>query len=226
MMTLLPVNKSFLKYGLMENGTIWGHGAYLGPDFSAAYLHTLTLDAGETLARQHYNRGWAELSSLEQEAILNEVRQLLKENRYSPETRILRYSPSETASFKGQITKWSEYFSLPAMNRGLLVRHIKDHQELRQLTSFFAWASWASVANRPGRPYSYTNNFPYDPKAGNTPSSDATFWSAMSLITLLAGLAAVLFAFGKFDYLGWKGKGEHVRPILPPVRRQNRSGRR
>ncbi len=25
----------FLKYGLMDNGTIWGHGAMLGPDFSA-----------------------------------------------------------------------------------------------------------------------------------------------------------------------------------------------
>src|ERR1017187_10815065 len=66
----------FLKYGLMENGTIWGHGAYLGPDFSAAYLHTLTLDAGDTLARQHYNRGWAELSPFEQDVILNEVQQL------------------------------------------------------------------------------------------------------------------------------------------------------
>jgi nitric oxide reductase large subunit len=29
----------FLKYGLMDNGTIWGHGAYLGPDLSADYLH-------------------------------------------------------------------------------------------------------------------------------------------------------------------------------------------
>ena len=26
----------FLKYGLMANGSIWGHGAYLGPDYSAA----------------------------------------------------------------------------------------------------------------------------------------------------------------------------------------------
>jgi len=25
----------FLKHGLMDNGTIWGHGAYLGPDFTA-----------------------------------------------------------------------------------------------------------------------------------------------------------------------------------------------
>ncbi|MCK9607323.1 MAG: hypothetical protein M0R33_12850 [Methylomonas sp.] len=23
----------FLKYGLMNNGSIWGHGAYLGPDY-------------------------------------------------------------------------------------------------------------------------------------------------------------------------------------------------
>ena len=30
----------FLKYGLMDNGSIWGHGALLGPDFSAEYRHT------------------------------------------------------------------------------------------------------------------------------------------------------------------------------------------
>ena len=45
---ILAGQQVFLKYGLMENGTIWGHGAYLGPDFSAAYLHTLALEAAET----------------------------------------------------------------------------------------------------------------------------------------------------------------------------------
>ena len=43
----------FLRYGLMENGTIWGHGAYIGPDFSADYLHTLAHDAEETVAERH-----------------------------------------------------------------------------------------------------------------------------------------------------------------------------
>ena len=28
----------FLNYGLMEYGTVFGHGAYLGPDFTADYL--------------------------------------------------------------------------------------------------------------------------------------------------------------------------------------------
>src|SRR5215813_12990943 len=54
----------FLKFGLMDNGTIWGHGAYLGPDFSADYLHTLSDD----LVR-------AGLTPVE-------VQQTLKENRY------------------------------------------------------------------------------------------------------------------------------------------------
>ena len=206
----------FLKYGLMENGTIWGHGAYLGPDFSAAYLHTLTLDAAETLARQQYRRGWVELSADERKAISHGVQHLLKENRYNPETRVLRYTPAEVSSFREQKEKWRIYFNKPAVNRGLLIGQVKDVNELRQLTAFFAWASWASTTLRPGKDYSYTNNFPYDPMAGNNPSTDAVFWSAMSLITLLAGLAAALFAFGRFDYLGWHGKKEHVHPHLPP----------
>src|SRR5574337_1837787 len=45
---ILAGQEVFLRYGLMENGTIWGHGAYLGPDFSAEYLYTLAVDARET----------------------------------------------------------------------------------------------------------------------------------------------------------------------------------
>src|SRR5215467_6274536 len=37
----------FLKYALMENGTVWGHGVYLGLDFSAVYLYDLFLEAND-----------------------------------------------------------------------------------------------------------------------------------------------------------------------------------
>lgn len=37
----------FLKNGLMEYGSIFGHGAYLGPDFTADYLHRAALIANE-----------------------------------------------------------------------------------------------------------------------------------------------------------------------------------
>ena len=72
------------------------------------------------------------------------------------------------------------------------------------------------MVNRPGKSQSYTNNFPYDPLVGNTPTGDAVLWSAISLITLLVGTGLVLFAFGKFNYLGWKGTGPPVHPHMLP----------
>src|SRR5512139_1003146 len=206
----------FLKYGLMENGTIWGHGAYLGPDFSAEYLHTLGLDAAAAISGQLYGKPVDQLSPAEKAAVEAQVAQLLKENRYDPATGELTLSDIEAASFQKQITKWTTYFSQPANNAGLQAAMIEDPQELRQLTAFFAWTAWASVANRPDRPYSYTNNFPYDPLAGNRPTTDAFFWSALSLITLLGGTALILFAFGRFNYLGWKGKAQHIHPVMVP----------
>ena len=44
----------FFKYGLMEHGTLWGHGAYLGPDYSAEYLHRLSEVTRDTIAEEKY----------------------------------------------------------------------------------------------------------------------------------------------------------------------------
>ena len=49
----------FLKYGLMANGTIWGHGAYLGPDFSATYLHNWAVEAADQAAQARFQRPYA-----------------------------------------------------------------------------------------------------------------------------------------------------------------------
>lgn len=206
----------FLKYALMENGTIWGHGAYLGPDFTAEYLHTLTLDASQQLAQQLYGRKLDALTETERRVVESEVEQMLKENRYDSRADVLTFTEAEASSYQEQIAKWTAYFSNPRTNLGLPKKYITDAKELEQLTAFFAWTAWAAVANRPGKSYSYTNNFPYDPAVGNTPSGDAVLWSALSLISLLAVTGLVLFLLGKFNYLGWKGESEHVHPQMLP----------
>ena len=206
----------FLKYGLMENGTVWGHGGYLGPDFSAEYLHSLAVDATAMLSQSLYGRPQEDLTAVARAALSAEVRQLLKTNRYHPNTGSLIFTAPEEASYHRQIGKWGDYFKNPALSRGLLVGLIHDPEEIRQLTSFFAWTAWAAVANRPGKDYSYTANFPYDPTVGNRPTSGLYLWSALSLVMLLAGTAAILFVFGKFDFLGWKGTGKHLHPQLLP----------
>ena len=46
----------FLKYGLMNNGSIWGHGAYLGHDYSAEALHRIGEETATAIAQQQYQQ--------------------------------------------------------------------------------------------------------------------------------------------------------------------------
>src|SRR5450756_161690 len=103
----------FQKHALMENGTIWGHGAYLGPDFSAAYLHALALEAGETQARQVHGLPLANLHGAQRDAVEGAIQRLLQENRYDPRTQILVFSEPEAASYRRQIGEWADYFVHP-----------------------------------------------------------------------------------------------------------------
>jgi nitric oxide reductase subunit B len=194
----------FLKYNLMDNGTIWGHGAYLGPDFSAAFLHNLSMDANTRFAADLYQKTADQLSASEKGVVEAEVTDLLKTNRYDPKTGILVFSDIEASSYLNQIQTWTNYFDTPVTSAGMTQALISDPEELRQLTTFFAWTSWVSVTERPDKPYSYTNNFPYDPSVGNRPTTNAIIWSALSLIALLGGTGIILFAFGRWNFLGWK----------------------
>jgi nitric oxide reductase subunit B len=213
---ILAGQQVFLKYGLMENGTVWGHGAYLGPDFSAAYLHGLAEDVAEDVARERYQLGLAALEPAKRDAVEAATRRLLKKNRFDPQTRTLLFTKPEENSYRRQISRWQNHFSQESRNGGLPPKYLSDQRELEHLTAFFAWTAWAAAANRPNASYSYTSNFPYDPLAGNTPPSAAVLWSALSLVTLLGGTAAILFAFGKFDYLGWKRGQEALQPRMLP----------
>jgi nitric oxide reductase subunit B len=208
----------FLKYGLMANGSIWGHGAYLGPDYSAQALHQMGQVTAQAIARQQYARPVAALTRSQQAAVGAQTAVALKVNRYDAATGTLRLTQPQAEAFALQAGYWADYFSQPTHNGGLKSGLISNPVELRQFAAFVTWAAWVSVAQRPGEDYSYTNNFPYDPSVGNLPTSDALLWSALSLIVLLAGTAAVLLAFGRFDYLGWISRGHHVHPQLLPGR--------
>ena len=206
----------FLKYGLMDNGSIWGHGAYLGPDYSAQALHSMGEDTAAALAQTQFERPLGQLDPMQRAGLQAEVALMLKTNRYDSVSGVLTLTSAEAQAWRRQIGYWTDYFKHPADNGGLKPNLISDPGELRAFTSFVTWAAWASVANRPGQDHSYTNNFPYDPSVGNTPIPGAILWSALSLLVLLAGIAAVLLAFGKFDYLGWISRGHVIRAYAQP----------
>ena len=206
----------FLRYGLMDNGTIWGHGAYLGPDYSAEALHRIGETTAMALAQRQYGQPLATLTPMQMAAIRSEVAVTLKTNRYDASSDTLHLTEPEAQAYRGQIGYWTRYFHDPVGNGGLKPDLITDPAELRQLTAFITWAAWVSVANRPGDDFSYTNNFPYDPDVGNRPTPGALLWSALSLLVFLAGVAAVLLAFGRYDNLGWVTRGHHAHPQMIP----------
>jgi len=74
---------------------------------------------------------------------------------------------------------------------------ISDPAEVRQLTAFFAWTAWASAAERPGHHYSYTNNWPPEPRVDNGPTADVVVWSVLSLVVLLGGTGALFAVYGR-----------------------------
>jgi nitric oxide reductase subunit B len=77
----------FLKNGLMEYGSIYGHGAYLGPDYTADYLHRAAL-----ISVDHY--GGSSSGSAREQTIAD-----FKANRYDAASGILTFSAAQTEAF-------------------------------------------------------------------------------------------------------------------------------
>ncbi|MBP7147761.1 MAG: cbb3-type cytochrome c oxidase subunit I [Acidobacteria bacterium] len=183
----------FQKHALMQYGTIFGHGAYLGPDFTAQYLHAAAAAMGA-----HYRA-----SGLRDGETAERVRQDFEQNRLQGDT--LTFTAAQAAALRELESFYARYFAEPAQQSGLRRPTITDPRAIHDLTAYFAWAAWACTAHRPGNSYSYTNDWPPEPAAGNQATADALFWSAVSLVALLGGLGLTFYAFGKWDLLGWHG---------------------
>lgn len=208
----------FLKYGLMEHGTLWGHGAYLGPDYTADYLHREAEIAQGVIARKKFGDAYAELAPDQKAVVSQELIKELKTNRYDAATGELTFFPGEEAAYHELLLYWADYFTKENGAPGLPAHYINNGEELKNLTAYFAWATWATVTNRPNEDYTYTNNWPYEPLVGNHPSSQAYIWSALSFVVLLGGLGLVLLFFGKFHFLGWEGDKDDFKLLPPPPR--------
>src|ERR1022692_1223736 len=77
----------FLRNGLMEYGSIFGHGAYLGPDFTADYLHRAAL-----IVIDHY--GGSSSEAARHQTITD-----FKTNRYDSVMGALTYTAAQAEAF-------------------------------------------------------------------------------------------------------------------------------
>ena len=195
----------FLHNGLMEYGSVFGHGAYLGPDYTADYLRRAS-----DLVREA-NGGASS------DAAVRRTIEDFRTNRYDETSGTLRFSAAQADAFRRLVTYYSVFFSDPTTENGLHPDAISDPTELRQLAAFFAWTAWAAAANRPGHNYSYTNNWPAEPRVDNKPTANVIVWSVLSLVALLGGIGLLFGAFGRWGRnLGWHGREQAALSFRSP----------
>lgn len=195
----------FLRNGIMQYGSIFGHGAYLGPDFTADYLHRSAAD----VERQYAESG----GDAHRRTVAD-----FRDNRYDPATGALELSAARAAAHRRLERHYHDFFTDPDGGRGLRPGAITDPEDTRRLAAYFAWSAWVAAATRPGEDYSYTNNWPPEALVDNGPTADILVWSVLSLIALLAGIGAVLAAFGRWEWLGWHGAERCKLSFRPPDR--------
>jgi nitric oxide reductase subunit B len=196
--------KVFLNNGLMEYGSVFGHGAYLGPDYTADYLRR-----SADFVRRRYG---GELSDSAGRRTISDFRA----NRYDKSTGVLRLTGPQAEAHRLLVRRYSRFFSEPTTKNGLRPDAITDRGDLAALTAFFGWTAWAAAAERPGHNYSYTNNWPPEPRVDNRPTANVIVWSVLSLIALLGGIGLLFGAFGRWNFLGWRGREQATLSFRAP----------
>lgn len=190
--------------GGMQQGSIWGHGSYLAPDWSADWLHR------EALSLQALLLDAAPMGlSDEQKA---EVAQLdlqreMRTNTYDASSGTVTVSEMRALAIRSvkqhyvALYEGSDEAALELRRHYAFPVHgLLTQQEAEQLSAFYFWTSWAASTERPGQTITYTSNWPSEELVGNAPTTGTLLWSIASVILLLAGAGALIAYYVKqFD---------------------------
>lgn len=194
--------------GGMQQGSIWGHGSYLAPDWSADWLHR---EAEALLVKISEADLLQTTVAPDSRKAIYEVmlRKELRENTFNPVSEIISVSPHRAeairkvaAHYRGLFQGHDDFLDLRRDYAFPLHSSIGD-EDAHALTAFFFWTSWCTVTNRPNDDISYTNNWPHDPLVGNTPSASVLMWSLISIILLLAGIGGLVWYYVR-QYDDWR----------------------
>ena len=199
----------FQKYSLMNFGSMFGDGAGRGPDFTADALH-LTAQ----FMKEYYTRTASQPSADEYQyaAIDARVKKEIKLNQHDAAKNVIAVTEGQAYAFQEMKKHYRKFFGEENASMGNSIR-INSESEIDELASFFAWGAWVCGVSRPGETYSYTHNWPYDPTAGNEPTSAVMMWSVMGVFGLILGLGYTLFVRGKLNFRMEREPDDRTKPF-------------
>ena len=185
--------------GGQEVGSIWGHGAYVAPDWTADWLHREALFILNKYAQNDFQTNYDELNPEQQAALKIRLQNNLRPNTYDESTQTITVSRERVEAIKHLSDYYKGLFTNdPKFNQlrkdyAIPINSITDETKMFKMNAFFFWATWATVTERPGSNISYTHNWPADELVGNKPTRDLLAWSGVSIILLILCIGIMVF---------------------------------
>ncbi|MCP3142056.1 nitric-oxide reductase large subunit [Pyxidicoccus xibeiensis] len=190
---ILRGQNAWQSIGGQQVGSVWGHGAYTAPDWSADWLHRESVFLLDTWARAEGAPDYASASAERQGALRARLTGMMRTNTHDAKADTVTIEPLRAEAFISNAAHYSDVFSNGRHAYAIPAGALSDPAKLADLNAFFWWTSWAASTNRPGQSISYTQNWPHEPLVGNVPTPGSTMWSIASVVLLLAGIGALVW---------------------------------
>jgi nitric oxide reductase subunit B len=195
--------QAWLAAGGQQLGSVWGHGAYIAPDWSADWLHREAVAYRGLQAERLYGAGYASLTPSRRAVVDEMVHSELRRNTYDPSTGTLVVSETRAAAIREVERHIVDLFgsasSLDTLRDqyAMTANTVPGAEDRHALAAFFFWSSWSASTDRPGESgLSYTSNWPHEPLVGNTMPASVLLWSIASVILLIAAIAGMVWYQG------------------------------
>jgi nitric oxide reductase subunit B len=186
--------------GGQEIGTVWGHGAYVAPDWSADWLHRESVFILDRWAKERGGASYETLAAEDRAALRARLKQAIRTNTYDPARQTLTIDPVRAEAFAANAAYYADVFATGRPEYAIPGGTLTDPERQRDMSAFFFWTAWSCATDRPDLPgISYTQNWPHEPLIDNRPTSDAVIWSVISFVLLLAGVAGMVWYFGSLQ---------------------------
>ncbi len=190
--------------GGMESGSVWGHGSYVAPDWTADWLHRELVGVLNIWSNQRYGTSFDKLSPENKSSLKAELKSIYKTNTYNSQTGEVKIDDARFEAIKQNLEHYNDVFSNGRDAYAIPKNTLSDPEKLRKLNAFFFWGSWAASTNRPNESFTYTNNWPHEELIQNIPTPDTIVWTGVSIIMLLLGIGGMAWY-----YASNKGEVEH-----------------
>ena len=137
--------------GGMEVGSVWGHGSYVAPDWTADWLHRECAFMLDRWAEAEFHAKYDALPLERQAQLRGRLESVMRPNTYDAATNTLTIDPVRAEAFEANVRHYDEVFREGHVGYAIPKGTLTDPERVRKLASSSSGPPGPRTTNRPGR---------------------------------------------------------------------------